>query len=111
MRQSTGKKFNIEAVFGGDRIALFFLGSQEIDEQGRQTRAVQDVGHKTISRAVTTAAAAMGKDHSADCGWRNCKHALDDAAGSVDLDQVFESGSAFWVRCSLWRPGSHWIPL
>jgi hypothetical protein len=47
-----------------DLVGRPFFGGEQIQQEAGQTHAMQALGHQTIARARTTAAAAVGEKHN-----------------------------------------------
>ena len=49
-------------------VSALFLGGEQVEQERGQTRPLESVGDKAITRAEATAATAMGKDNHAAAG-------------------------------------------
>ncbi len=60
------QKRDIKTQMRGQRVNALFLSRHQVEEQCPQPCALQHPRDMTVSRAVTTAAAAMGEKHQAE---------------------------------------------
>src|SRR5262245_46810489 len=77
MREPLGQQFDIEAMAGSNDAGALLAGRQQVNEQGRQPYVVQRPRHKSISRAVAAASAAMREQDYPLNGVRQRQTAID----------------------------------
>src|SRR5438552_15117235 len=84
-----GQQLYIKAVLGSPVIHTFFIESQKINQQSRQSCLIQDLCNIFIPGTMTATATAMRKDDNAFRIGRDRKIALDDVFSSVNRNSRF----------------------
>jgi len=82
---------NIESVRRGDHVRPLFAGSQQVNKQRCQARTAQDIGHKTIARTMTAAAAAVGEKHYPLRSIRDYQAAVNPFATDINANGLFKA--------------------
>src|SRR4051812_18112294 len=96
---------DVESQVTRDLVITLFAPRQEIDEQRRQTRALEYLRHVPVSRTVAAATAAVSKQDRAPGVARLREIAFQALVlGNRNDDSSFVGHHALPVRCSARRP-------
>lgn len=61
--EPVGEHVDIEAIFHGLKVHLFFGGGQEVDQESRETGLLQFSGHVTVAWTMPTASTAVSEEN------------------------------------------------
>lgn len=84
--ETSDEKGNVETQMTGHRVRALFFAGEQIEQQGRESKTLQYSSHELISQAVTTASAAMNKEHEPERGIRNLENPFKLHVADGDLD-------------------------